>query len=425
MLDERLKTLSCWRSVATIASIAFILAACTDYDDVFEDNFGYGQSSKGSKLDSIAMTLKDYRDNHVYNVAWVGSLYWMMDNLSYEYYSSGKDYYLITACPTETVNGKGDCESTGFLYPGQRLEHACPSGWRLPSLEEWREFYNSPEFQSQSESLPYKGYISGDHSWNQNGETAFYWASEYHTGGYRNCINFTSESNSFESASLCHEQWKMAVRCVKEAGSEIPTIGDERLKINVYVKPTAYQNQTNCTVAKGWQNCSDFFIKVENNSAIDLPVVQLRFYLGAYDGLETPVSWISSSFDANGKAASFPQISFGDQTKDGLGRYYLPINIQGTLYSGGYVIFQVKWLNATFAAFDRKAWSLMPQTDVYALEYFEGIDLTQAPYFTGSESYEIEKNSSGEEVNAYTLDPYIPVYYRSKKISGYAPGDKK
>jgi hypothetical protein len=103
----------------------------------------------------------------------------------------------------------------------------------------------------------------------------------------------------------------------------------------------------------------------------------------------------------------------------------LPINIQGTLYSGGYVIFQVKWLNATFAAFDRKAWSLMPQTDVYALEYFEGIDLTQAPYFTGSETHEIEKNSSGEEVNAYTLDPYIPVYYRGKKISGYAPGDKK
>ena len=200
-----------------MGSIAIFLAGCTNYDDVFEDNFGYGQSTKG--VEFSGSTLKDLRDNHTYEVAKVGSLYWMMQDLSYEYYSTGKDYYLITACPKQYTNDVADCDETGFLYPGQRLEHACPAGWRLPDVDEWQNFYNSSTFKNSSRSS-YKGYIGGDKSQNKYGEAAYYWANTiFSTSGYKDCVSFTSDDNSFEAAGLCHEQWKMSVRCVLDADS--------------------------------------------------------------------------------------------------------------------------------------------------------------------------------------------------------------
>ena len=216
MFDKRKNVIA---SVTTIGTIAILLAACTNYDDVFEDNFGYGQSSKGVEFNGS--TLKDLRDNHTYDVAQVGSLYWMMQDLSYEYYSTGKDYYLITACPKMYVKDEPNCDETGFLYPGQRLEHACPEGWRLPDVYEWEVFYNSAIFKRGFRSS-YKGYIGGDKSQNKYGEAAYYWASTlFGTGSYKDCVSFTSEEDSFESVGRCHEQWKLAVRCVKDVGEEI------------------------------------------------------------------------------------------------------------------------------------------------------------------------------------------------------------
>ena len=228
MFDKRKNVIA---SVTTIGTIAILLAGCTNYDDVFEDNFGYGQSSKGVEFNGS--TLKDLRDNHTYDVAQVGSLYWMMQDLSYEYYSTGKDYYLITACPKMYVKDEPNCDETGFLYPGQRLEHACPEGWRLPDVYEWQTFYNSSTFKKSSRSS-YKGYIGGDKSQNKYGEAAYYWASTlFGTGSYKDCVSFTSEEDSFESVGRCHEQWKLAVRCVKETGSELTTSSSSRADVDV------------------------------------------------------------------------------------------------------------------------------------------------------------------------------------------------
>lgn len=214
MFDRKNHALSSWRSVATIGSIALLLAACTSYYEEFEDEYGYGKSSKGYELNGT--TLTDLRDDHTYNVAKVGNLYWMLDNVAYKFYRN-HDEEDKADCPRPSEK---TCVETGFLYPGTKLDYVCPNGWRLPSYEEWEEFSNSSAFRNYTlDNDVYKGYVSGDRSLNKDGEAAYFWTNDEEDGNhYRKCVSFTPESGSFQIAGPCHEQWKLAVRCVLDAG---------------------------------------------------------------------------------------------------------------------------------------------------------------------------------------------------------------
>ena len=78
--------LSSWRSVATIGSIAFLLTACTDYYQQFEDEYAFGKTSGRFVFDG--QTLTDQRNDQTYEVVKVGNLYWMNRNLGFEFYHS-------------------------------------------------------------------------------------------------------------------------------------------------------------------------------------------------------------------------------------------------------------------------------------------------------------------------------------------------
>lgn len=189
--------------------------------------------------------------------------------------------------------------------------------------------------------------------------------------------------------------------------------------LDVWIKPSAYQNTTNCSPSNGWQKCGDFIIEIDNNDTLVFEDFELRLYLGNNIGTETPVSYIGQVFDGTGLVVGMPQLTFGQPTADGVGQYYMPITVKSKLYVSGRIIFQVKWLNTTYASFDTHAWSLTAHTGENAPEDFNGVDLTQAPYFTGSETSQIETNSQGVKVVGFTRDPYIPVYYHGKHIYGY------
>lgn len=194
--------------------LLFLLSACTSYYEEFEDEYGYGKSSKGYELNGT--TLTDLRDEHAYNVAKVGNLYWMLDNVAYKFYRNhDEEYKADCPRPSETT-----CKNTGFLYPGTKLDYVCPNGWRLPTYEEWEEFYNSSTFKNYTlDNDVYKGYMSGDRSLNKDGDAAYFWTNDEADGNhYRKCVSFTPESGSFQIAGPCHEQWKLAVRCVLEGG---------------------------------------------------------------------------------------------------------------------------------------------------------------------------------------------------------------
>ncbi len=262
MFDKRKNVIA---SVATIGSIPassssrrrgsihfifalvllFLLTACTSYYEEFEDEYGYGKSSKGYKIDGT--TLTDLRDEHTYNVAKVGNLYWMLDNVAYKFYRN-HDEEDKADCPRPSER---TCVETGFLYPGTKLDYVCPNGWRLPSYEEWEEFYNSSAFRNYSlDNDVYKGYMSGDRSLNKDGEAAYFWTNDEADGShYRKCLSITPESGSFQIAGPCHEQWKLAVRCVKEVNGGSSQSGDSGND-----EPVDYHHlldQYNCSVSDG------------------------------------------------------------------------------------------------------------------------------------------------------------------------------
>ena len=196
-------------SVAAIGSIAILLTACTDYYEQFSNEYAFGKAKDRFVFDG--QTLTDLRNDQTYEVVKVGNLYWMNRNLGFQFYHSHFDD-TKTSChrPSEET-----CEQIGFLYPGTRLDDLCLDGWRLPSAEEWEEYYNSSAFTVTYGKDSYRGYESGDGSLNEDGTSAYFWTND-NTGNdhYRKCISFTPESNSFFSGANCHEQWKLSVRCV-------------------------------------------------------------------------------------------------------------------------------------------------------------------------------------------------------------------
>lgn len=185
--------------LGTFFAVALLLTACTDYSQNFQNDFGYAKSGKG--VEFSGSTLKDLRDDHVYNVAKVNNIYWMMQDLAYEYYNS--EQYGKTYCPESDSK---TCNSTGLLYPGEHLDNVCPDGWRLPSYQEWYEFYNSSAFRSQKETILYNGKLGGDGVLDFKGENAYYWLTNdydygslsYYGGGYKACTLISRDGQSLD-----------------------------------------------------------------------------------------------------------------------------------------------------------------------------------------------------------------------------------
>ena len=204
--------------------LAFLLAACTEYSQKFEEEYEFGPgTNRAPALNGESLT--DLRDNFTYSVRKVGNLWWMMDDLAHPFFTD--EAYKETYCYKDR---DVTCDETGRLYPGEYLERACPKGWRLPSKKEWAEFFKSDVFKEYTPKSTepgelYKGYVDGEHALNEYGGEAYYWAnSNSISDSYVDCVHFKRDLSSsggiepdyssFETATLCPAQWKLAVRCV-------------------------------------------------------------------------------------------------------------------------------------------------------------------------------------------------------------------
>ena len=245
MFDKRKNVIAsparAWQSLACIL-VFLLLTACEENSQRFEEEYEFGLSAdRAPAFDGNSMT--DYRDNITYTVRRVGNVWWMMDDLAHPFYTD--DAYKETYCYKDK---EGVCDEIGRLYPGEYLDYACPKGWRFPSLEEWTEFFNSKVFREYTPrhngaSDLYKGYVDGEHVLNGYGEDAYYWTnSHYFSDSYIDCVHYKRNASSsggiepdyssLSTAELCHEQWKLAVRCVKNADSELTTSSSSESRVS-------------------------------------------------------------------------------------------------------------------------------------------------------------------------------------------------
>lgn len=145
---------------------------------------------------SIAGSLKDSRDGKTYKTVQIGNQVWMAENLNYQ--TSESFCY---------DNKEGNCKKYGRLYTWDDAKKACPAGWRLPSVVDFKTLLaamgTSGEERSQNlhagtwnngsdtfgfSALPAGNYYSSNKKFSNVGYSTYFWTS--------------TEDNSYDAYSL-------------------------------------------------------------------------------------------------------------------------------------------------------------------------------------------------------------------------------
>lgn len=133
-------------------------------------------------------TIKDTRDNQVYETIKIGSHWWMAENLNFD---AGEGSWCYNNDPEA-------CKHFGMLYAWETAKNVCLSGWHLPSDKEWQDL--EKELGMPGNSLDQMGWRTieldllyneenglkivnagyrpfGDGTFDDGGDDAYFWTS--------------------------------------------------------------------------------------------------------------------------------------------------------------------------------------------------------------------------------------------------------
>ena len=179
-------------------------------------------------------TMTDGRDRQTYKTVDIGSQTWMAQNLNYY-----KDDFAETSlCFDENPDY---CDVGGRLYQWDAAMQACPTGWHLPTVDEWRTLITTVGGDTTETGVPVASLVLRTQiGWQDgnNGTDAFGFSAlpaGYLEGQYSNGAGFwSSTENEFDAfyaypvtmtndtKECVHgsggnpKSWSMSVRCVKD-----------------------------------------------------------------------------------------------------------------------------------------------------------------------------------------------------------------
>jgi uncharacterized protein (TIGR02145 family) len=176
-------------------------------------------------------TFKDPRDGKVYKTVKIGTQWMMAENLAYKPGSGNFWVY---------DNNLNNVAKFGYLYDWETAKNTCPSGWHLPSHEEWTTLtttlggqdlagnklksttgWKSPNPGATNESgftaLPGGAHLT-DGTFVNAGDYGYWWSStEVHAGNTMGVVTKTiSYNDGFVNEDVKKKTAGLSVRCVKD-----------------------------------------------------------------------------------------------------------------------------------------------------------------------------------------------------------------
>jgi len=183
-------------AILILANLFFVLSIC-----VAQSNSKVGDTGKFKDEDGQEYGWKKNVDGKV----------WMTDNLMY-------------------ASEKSQCINTskcglGRFYPREEAQTVCPTGWRLPTTDEYRALVQAVDGKTDDvsiyrvllgTSLNAKGIGYGQYGgFNESSKDAYFWATNKRKGVGQAYYN-ENYKKGFIEETVTTEKWKFNVRCVQE-----------------------------------------------------------------------------------------------------------------------------------------------------------------------------------------------------------------
>ena len=178
-----------------------------------------------SAMASTHGTMVDKRDGKKYKTVKIGNQTWMAENLNYK----TQDSFCYK-------DDESNCKKYGRLYKWDAAKEACPSGWHLPSKEEFETLFESVGgIQVAGEKLRSReGWKGGggtdafgfsalpagektDVTHNAIGDGALFWSSTEIDSNFAHSMGLFFYYDNAESAGY-NKNYSFSVRCLKGDG---------------------------------------------------------------------------------------------------------------------------------------------------------------------------------------------------------------